>query len=128
MPNLETRMRTIGTTLACGLILAAMGCNRPRIPAAAGKGAAGGATDFHGIFSNSVFGASSINISPTICAGRIALQQGSATVADSCFTGDTNVVLCTNVSGLNPVRCTPHEGSLSIYGIGGDEISYARVK
>jgi hypothetical protein len=119
-------MRKTVTVLACGLILGAMSCGNPAMPRADKKG--GGSADFHGIFSNSVFGASTINITPSVCAGRATLQQGSASVADSCFTGDTNVVLCTNVTGLNPVRCTPRQGSLAIVGIGDDQISYARVK
>ena len=112
------------------LMLAASGCGgcgRSYPPGITARDAKPG-SDFHGIFSNSVFGPSSIHIEPTVCAGRATLQQGEATVTDSCFSGDTNIVLCTNVTGLNPVRCTPRAGSLSIAGIGGDEISYARVK
>jgi len=115
------------------LMLAASGCggcgrSYPPGITAAKDGTKGAGSDFHGIFSNSVFGSSSIHIEPTVCAGRATLQQGEATVTDSCFSGDTNIVLCTNVTGLNPVRCTPRAGSLSIVGIGGDQISYARVK
>ena len=62
------------------------------------------------------------------CAGRVALQNGAATVRDSCFTGDTNVVLCTDATAANPIRCTPEAGSLSISGSGSDLISYARVE
>src|SRR5208283_1371300 len=104
------------------------GCGRSYPPGMSAKDGKGAGNDFHGIFSNSVFGSSSIHIEPTVCAGRVTLQQGEATVNDSCFSGDTNIVLCTNVTGLNPVRCTPRAGSLSITGIGGDQISYARVK
>jgi hypothetical protein len=128
-------MRKILGLLIFAVMIAASGCGGcgrspyPGIAAAkgGGKGVAG-ESDFHGIFSNSVFGSSAINITPTVCAGRTTLQQGTAMVSDSCFTGDTNVVLCTNVSALNPVRCTPHQGALEIAGIGNDEISYARVK
>ena len=109
------------TASGCG------GCGRSYPPGMSAKGGKPG-SDFHGIFSNSVFGPSTIHIEPTVCAGRATLQQGEATVTDSCFSGDTNIVLCTNVTGLNPVRCTPRAGSLSIAGIGGDQISYARVK
>jgi len=118
--------------LVFALMLAASGCGGggssypPGITAKDGSKGAG--SDYHGIVSTSVFGPSSIHIEPTVCAGRATLQQGEATVTDSCFSGDTNIVLCTNVTGLNPVRCTPRAGSLSIAGIGGDQISYARVK
>ncbi len=126
-------MYKISGVLVLVLMLAVSGCGGcgrssypPNISAKdAGKGAG---SDFHGIFSNSVFGSSSIHIEPTVCAGRATLQQGESTVTDSCFTGDTNIVLCTNVTGLNPVRCTPRPGSLSIVGIGDDQVSYARVK
>jgi hypothetical protein len=62
------------------------------------------------------------------CAGRVAMENGAATVRDSCFTGDTNVVLCTDVTAANPMRCTPEAGSLSISGSGSDVISYARME
>ncbi len=113
--------------LVFALMLAASGCGNPSVNPKGGT-KSGAPTDFLGIYSNSVFGASTIHIEPTVCAGRATLQQGEATVTDSCFSGDTNIVLCTNVTGLNPVRCTPRPGSLSIVGIGGDQISYARVK
>ncbi len=117
--------------LVFALMLAASGCGgcgRSYPPGITAKDAAKGGNGSYGIFSNSVFGASTIHIEPTVCAGRATLQQGEATVTDSCFSGDTNIVLCTNVTGLNPVRCTPRPGSLSIIGIGGDQISYAREK
>ncbi|MFZ0889555.1 MAG: hypothetical protein WA005_13960 [Candidatus Binataceae bacterium] len=47
---------------------------------------------------------------------------------DSGFTGDTNIVLCTETSAANPVRCKPGKGILTIEGTGSDEINYACVK
>ena len=117
--------------LVFALMLVASGCGGCGRSYPAGitakDGGRGAVSGFH-VSSNSVFGPSSIHIEPTVCAGRATLQQGEATVTDSCFSGDTNIVLCTNVTGLNPVRCTPRPGSLSIAGIGSDQISYARVK
>ena len=116
---------------AFALMLAASGCGGCGRSYPAGistkDGGKGSISAFH-VSSNSVFGASSVHIEPTVCAGRATLEQGSVIVTDSCFTGDTNIVLCTNVTGLNPVRCTPRPGALAITGIGGDQISYARVK
>jgi hypothetical protein len=62
------------------------------------------------------------------CAGRVTLEQGGATVEDECFTGDSNVVLCTDNSTVNPVKCSPGKGELRISGTGRDAISYARLR
>ena len=70
----------------------------------------------------------SVTINPGICAGRIALSQGEATIRDDCFTGDTNVVLCTDATAASPIKCSPAAGALSISGSAGDIISYARVR
>ena len=63
-----------------------------------------------------------------MCAGRTTLEQGIATVKDECFTGDSNVVLCTDNSAPNPVKCSPGKGELRIGGTGSDAISYARLR
>jgi hypothetical protein len=62
------------------------------------------------------------------CAGRATLASGSATVSDPCFTGTDNIVMCTDISAPNAIRCTPSSGSLSIAGAPDDTISYARVR
>jgi hypothetical protein len=62
------------------------------------------------------------------CAGRVQLAQGAATVNDACFTGDTNVVLCTDASSANAVQCTASNGKLTLAGTAGDFINYARVR
>ena len=63
------------------------------------------------------------------CAGHVTLlNDGAASVSDSCFTGDDNIVMCTDTTGANPVKCTPAYGNLSISGAAGDTISYVRVR
>jgi hypothetical protein len=76
-----------------------------------------------------VFGGANVNLHTSIvCAGRIPLSNGNAMVKDSCFSGDTNVVVCTDATNINPVRCTPGAGSLLIGGSGNDVIAYARMR
>lgn len=84
--------------------------------------------DNHPTFAQSVFGSVRQSVTLNLCAGRVTLAQGSASVADSCFTGDTNVVLCTDVTAPNAVRCAPGKGALLVMGTGQDVVSYARVK
>jgi hypothetical protein len=62
------------------------------------------------------------------CAGQIALSGGFATVNDACFLSSYDVVVCSDNTLPNPVRCTPAPGSLSLSGSGSDTISYARLK
>ncbi len=75
-----------------------------------------------------VFGGANVNVNLGMCAGRIVLVQGEATVHDRCFTGDTNVVLCTDATSPNPIKCAPGDGTLAIAGTGSDVINYARVR
>jgi len=77
---------------------------------------------------NSFFGGVNVTAMDLICAGRVQLAQGNATVNDSCFTGDTNVVLCTDSSAANAVQCTASNGKLALAGNGSDLINYARVR
>jgi hypothetical protein len=117
-------MRHIATALALLAMLAA-GCGRPTVPG--GREAAG----HHGnsvAWANSVFGPASTNVVSNVCAGQKQLEQGGATVSDACFTGATNVVLCTDMTSASPVRCTPGPNSLTIAGTGNDLISFARIK
>jgi hypothetical protein len=62
------------------------------------------------------------------CVGRVTLTDGLATVTDSCFSGSFDVVVCTDNTLPNPVRCTSSMGSLAISGTGSDSVSYARLK
>jgi hypothetical protein len=77
---------------------------------------------------SSIFGSAKATVYTIACAGRIALSQGAATVKDSCFTGDTDVVSCTDMTAPMPVMCTPANGSLTIRGTGSDRVSYARLR
>jgi hypothetical protein len=74
----------------------------------------------------SPFGGMSINTG--VCAGQITLNAGAASLNDPCFTGVSNVVLCTDTTAPNPVRCAAGPGALSLSGTGTDTIAYARVK
>jgi hypothetical protein len=96
------------TVLALGLLMVT-GCDRAKS-------------------ASSVFGSANVHISETMCAGKIALSQGSASVRDACFSGDTNIVLCTNESHPAPVRCKATAGVLTIEGTSGDVIDYARIR
>lgn len=81
-----------------------------------------------GVWANSVFGSVDVRQAANLCAGRVQLAQGNATVNDGCFTGDTNVVLCTDTSSASAVQCAAANGKLVLAGNGGDLINYARVR
>jgi hypothetical protein len=81
-----------------------------------------------GVWANSVFGSVDVRQTANLCAGRVQLAQGNATVNDACFSGDTNVVLCTDTSSANAVQCTAANGKLALAGTGSDLINYARVR
>jgi len=107
--------------LALGLLIAC-GCDHSRgVRAGDGTGAMS-------ISAVGVFGGANVNVNLGVCAGRVRLSGGEATVNDKCFTGDTNVVLCTDATSPNPIKCAPGEGTLAISGTGSDIISYARVR
>ena len=80
------------------------------------------------VVANSFFGRAVIHETADFCAGHIKLDSGSATVNDSCFTGDTNVVLCTDATSANPVQCAASNGKLVVAGTATDLINYARVR
>ncbi|HYA36640.1 MAG TPA: hypothetical protein VEF03_13530 [Candidatus Binataceae bacterium] len=108
---------------------AGIGCHRPPPPEGAPPRAQHGATrDQTNAVANSFFGAANARIEVPACAGRVALENGSATIADSCFTGDTNVVVCTDATSASPVKCAPEPGKLAIIGTANDMISYARIR
>ena len=76
-----------------------------------------------------IFGGAKVSVTAVIlCAGRVPLSQGGATVKDACFTGDTNIVICTDTSSVSAVQCTPGAGALLIGGSGSDVIAYARMR
>ena len=86
-------------------------------------------TSQEGIYAVGIMGGANVNLHTAIvCAGRIPLSNGNALVKDACFTGDTNVVVCTDASSISAVRCSPGAGSLLIGGSGSDVIAYARMR
>jgi len=121
------------TTIVAALSLFALlgsGCGRGPHPEPQGRPGESGAApnDFHGVSANSVFGSVDIKETTDLCAGRVQLSQGNATVNDTCFTGDTNVVLCTDASSASAVQCAATNGKLVLAGNGSDQINYARVR
>jgi hypothetical protein len=66
--------------------------------------------------------------SGTTCAGHQLLAGQSATLTDACFTGPSDVVLCTDTTAANSVMCSPGAGYLTIAGTAGDTIAYARIR
>src|ERR1700722_35231 len=121
------------TTIVAALSLFALlgsGCGRGPHPGPPGRpGESGSAPrDSRDVFANSVFGSVDIKETTDLCAGRVQLAQGNATVNDTCFTGDTNVVLCTDTSSASAVQCSATNGKLVLAGNGSDQINYARVR
>jgi len=122
-----------GTTILAALSLFGLlgsGCGRGSHPEGSRPPGEAGApsNDFHGVSANSVFGSVDIKETADLCAGRVRLEQGAANVNDTCFTGDTNVVLCTDTSSASAVQCTAANGKLALAGTGSDLINYARVR
>jgi hypothetical protein len=72
-------------------------------------------------------GGFSVNTGGT-CVGRTNLVNGFATVTDACFSSSYDVVICSDNTMPNPVRCTSSLGTLTISGTGSDSVSYARLK
>ena len=122
-----------GTTILAALSLFAMigsGCGRGPHPEPPGRAVepGSGAKESRDVFANSVFGSVDVRETVNVCAGRVQLAQGNATVNDACFTGDTNVVLCTDASSASAVQCAATNGKLALAGNGSDLINYARVR
>ena len=120
---------TIVATLAV-ISLLGSGCGRGPHPGPPGRPGESGAAprDSRDVFANSVFGSVDIKETTDLCAGRVQLAQGNATVNDTCFTGDTNVVLCSDASSASAVQCAATNGKLVLAGNGSDQINYARVR
>jgi hypothetical protein len=124
----------VGLAVVIALALAGCGPKPPRLasPGHHGEGPAGeqaGGPNFSdNISANSFFGGNNITVLAHACAGRVRLEQGAALINDACFTGDTNVVICSDASAPNAVMCAARKGALAIGGAGHDEISYARVR
>jgi hypothetical protein len=122
-----TTMRVEVAAAAIALLTAA-GCHHPVAPSTHGRGEHPGVVATDNISANSFFGDVKVTAMSAACAGRVQLAQGVATLKDACFSGDTNVVLCTDSTAANPVRCAAGEGQLEISGTGTDVINYARVR
>jgi hypothetical protein len=123
-------MRHVIVALGLTVLVAGAGCGRPPSlgpPPKAGE-SGGVPSQFHNIAATSVFGSVDVRETTDLCAGRVRLAQGAATVNDACFTGDTNVVLCTDTSSANAVKCAAANGKLALAGNGSDLINYARVR
>jgi hypothetical protein len=108
--------------------LVASGCGNPRQDSDKRPGEARALNASNNISANSVFGPVEIRSVPDLCAGHVRLANGTATVNDACFTGDTNVVLCTDTTSPSAVQCSASNGKLMLAGAGTDFISYARVR
>jgi hypothetical protein len=110
-------------------ILTAAGCHHgPPPPGPRVRGERSGVFASGNVSANSFFGDVKVTAMNAACAGRVQLAQGVATLKDGCFSGDTNVVLCTDATAANPVRCAAGDGQLEISGTGTDVINYARVR
>jgi hypothetical protein len=124
-------MRPVIVALAVSALISGSGCGHREHPGPTpplpGKPAAE-SRESRDVFANSVFGSVDVKETGNFCAGRVQLAQGAATVNDACFTGDTNVVLCTDASSANAVQCAASNGKLVLAGTGGDQINYARVR
>jgi len=120
---------TIVATLAA-IALLGSGCGRGPHPEPAGRpGESGvGSKESHDVFANSVFGSVDVKETTNLCAGRVQLAQGNATVNDTCFTGESNVVLCSDASSASAVQCAAANGKLVLAGKRSDQINYARVR
>jgi hypothetical protein len=84
-------MRVIVAALIVGASLA-QACQHPTSPPGKEPIKPGEKTAWNAsnnISANSLFGRVQITAMQNMCAGRIQLEQGSATVRDACFTGDT---------------------------------------
>jgi len=133
--------KALSALLIASALVFATGCaHRPPPPAPALEGAPGpakqggpgvpqvGSHEVRNLNAFSFFGSANIRTTVDSCAGKVRLQQGAAVVSDNCFTGDTNVVICTDTTAPNPVMCAPRRGELAVAGGGNDTISYARVQ
>jgi len=123
-------MRPVIVALGLSALIAGAACApRPHPAPPPHPGEPGAASNEpRGIWANSIFGAVNVRATIDLCAGRVRLAQGAATVNDTCFTGDTNVVLCTDASSANAVQCSAGNGKLALAGTGSDLINYARVR
>lgn len=120
-------MRLLISALAISALIGS-GCGNPRQGAEKKPGEERNVSASNNISANSVFGPVEIHSVIDLCAGHVRLENGSATVKDGCFTGDTNVVLCTDSTSPNAVQCSASSGKLLLAGTSGDLINFARIR
>src|SRR5260370_8117023 len=107
------KVQTIVIGALSAIALIGSGCGRPRPrpelpPPMHGQfGAEPGSGPSQVVAANSFFGDVKVVATPDLCAGRVHLTQGAATVNDSSFTGDTNIALSTDPTSPNAVQCPP---------------------
>jgi hypothetical protein len=119
--------RAIVPLALAGLTLAACHSRPPRAAKMNPPGDVKVSNDIVNAFG--IFGGASVTkVTVIACAGRITLNNGSATIKDSCFTGDTNIVVCTDATSTSAVRCLPSAGALLVGGTANDVIAYARMR
>ena len=121
-------MRPVIVALGLSALIAGAGCAPRPHPAPPPGGPGAASYESRNMGATSVFGDAKITATIDLCAGRVRLAQGGATVNDMCFTGDTNVVLCTDASSASAIQCTAGNGKLALAGTGSDLINYARVR
>ena len=122
-------MRSVIVALGLSALIFGAGCAPRPHPAPPPPGEPGAAShESRDIWANTVFGAANVTATADLCAGRVRLAQGAGTVNDTCFTGDTNIVLCTDASSASAIQCTAGNGKLVLVGTGSDLINYARVR
>jgi hypothetical protein len=119
-------MKAASTIVAAFSVIALLGSGCGGGPHPGGREAA--SNESREVAANSVFGNVDIKETPDLCAGRVQLVQGAATINDNCFTGDTNIVLCSDASSASAVQCAASNGKLALTGTGTDLINYARVR
>jgi len=119
--------RTVIAALSM-IALIGSGCGHPPPMNAMPKHGGSGSGPSQIIAANSFFGGVNVTAMLDQCAGKVHLADGAATVNDSCFTGDTNVVLCTDATAANAVECAAEKGKLALAGTRSDLINYARVR
>jgi hypothetical protein len=121
-------MRALKIAMIAAAGLALTGCDYRRPTVESPGHSTTESKSFSGnISATGIFGGANVTALSLQCVGRIALTQGQAIVRDGCFSGDTNVVICTDASAPNPIKCAPAAGKLEISGSGSDVISYARL-
>jgi len=80
------------------------------------------------VYVSNSFGGGNVQVFASFCAGKVQLTQGAARVNDACFTGEANIVACSDITSANPVRCEPSTGTLTVEGHANDNIAFARMK